>query len=706
MNQTLLATSNLTPLRLYDNSRISDFRRCARYYLYRHVWDWVPDKKSYPLIFGSGWHAGMDVVWRRHKAEKPEFESVVQEAYQAFLTSWVKDGAPPLEELSPDNLDDLGARTPQVALEMFYEYIEARQHLFKDPSFELLEIEEPFAVPLDPNDASLWYVGRLDKKFKHRGKYYVGEHKCLGKGTRVLKYDGTVCLVENISVGDLLMGPDSQSRKVAKLYSGTQQLYKVTPVKGQPYIVNESHILSLKMTGANYRVRCGEKSFGAGEIANVSVLDYLQAGAGFRQNAKGWRSGVDFEPREGTFKLPPYLLGLWLGDGNSANQGITSADEEIVDCLKKYAEDFSLEVRTVEGNNCATYYLHVKNHSRTENHFLSLLKRLDVIDNKHIPHSYKTASREDRLELLAGLIDTDGNAQHGGYRITQKNLRLAADICFVARSLGLAAYFSTGEAVSQTGFGGTYYYIYISGDCSVIPCRLPRKKLQPRQAEAKNVLVTGITVEPTEIGEYFGFEIEGPDHLFLLGDFTVTHNTTTSYRKGGPFRNDFLDSFSPNSQIDGYLYRMRMEYGNDSGGVRVDAALVHKQVHDGFKFIPEDHQFAQIDSWLWTTHYWIDQIEANKAILAERSSLDMPYLAAFPQNTNSCGNYGGCPYADICRAVANPAKLEGKPPLGYHRNHWSPFSEIKLEKIGFTAERSGETFAEPSNKLDKQPKGT
>ena len=166
------------------------------------------------------------------------------------------------------------------------------------------------------------------------------------------------------------------------------------------------------------------------------------------------------------------------------------------------------------------------------------------------------------------------------------------------------------------------------------------------------------------------------------------HKTTTSYKRNGPFRNDFIDQFSVSSQIDGYIYALRMEHGDKAAGVWIDGTLVHKSER-GSKFIPESRSDEQLDSWLWETFGWLDGIFGNLAALAERKDDDTDYLPAFPRNTNSCTQYGRCRYLDICRVVANPEKLP-EPPLGYKTNPWSPFSTIKLEKLGFKVENTTE----------------
>jgi hypothetical protein len=145
--------------------------------------------------------------------------------------------------------------------------------------------------------------------------------------------------------------------------------------------------------------------------------------------------------------------------------------------------------------------------------------RLLYGDGLHLPRSYLTASRAVRQEFFAGLLDTDGHLQNGGYEIVQKVRGYAEGIAFIARSLGLKVPPLTPKVVN----GETYWRVFISGDCSALPLRIPRKKALPRQ-QVKVATRTGISVEPIGAGEYAGFTLDG-DGRFLLGDFTVTHNT-------------------------------------------------------------------------------------------------------------------------------------------------------------------------------------
>lgn len=104
----------------------------------------------------------------------------------------------------------------------------------------------------------------------------TGTGKCFRKGTLVLMGDGTTKPVEDIVVGDLLASPTSGVRRVLSLARGRETMYRVTPVKGYPYVVNASHLLSLR-----------NESTGA--LTAISVRDYLDTLTSWRMNNPGWR---------------------------------------------------------------------------------------------------------------------------------------------------------------------------------------------------------------------------------------------------------------------------------------------------------------------------------------------------------------------------------------------------------------------------------
>ena len=167
----------------------------------------------------------------------------------------------------------------------------------------------------------------------------TGGGKCLARGTPVMMHSGEVRLVEDIAVGDLLMGPDSKPRRVEALARGREMMYRVTPTKGDAYTVNESHILSLKITGIGDRRVIGGNgvAYKSGDIVNISVKDYLKSSAKFKHCAKGWRVGVDYPSRDTHRFLPPYILGVWLGDGTEKHPEISTVDHEVLTQIAAYA---------------------------------------------------------------------------------------------------------------------------------------------------------------------------------------------------------------------------------------------------------------------------------------------------------------------------------------------------------------------------------
>jgi hypothetical protein len=226
-------------------------------------------------------------------------------------------------------------------------------------------------------------------------------------------------------------------------------------------------------------------------------------------------------------ELDPYLLGYWLGDGRSNGTGITTQEASVLkyltgDCFQNKHSSLYLQYT-------GSQYDYRINSLTTDhkNFMMDFLRKNNLVNNKHIPHNYKCNDRTVQLELLAGLIDSDGYYHDNCYDIIQKNETLLDDILFVARSLGFAAY-KTACKKSCMYKGekreGTYYKASISGQgLEDIPVKCLRKKAHTRK-QIKDALNTRIKIEKLDIDDYYGFEIDG-NRRFVLGDFTVTHNT-------------------------------------------------------------------------------------------------------------------------------------------------------------------------------------
>jgi len=354
----------------------------------------------------------------------------------------------------------------------------------------------------------------------------LGLGKCLAKDTGVLMYDGTIKMVQDIVVGDVLMGDDSTPRNVLSLASGEEELFKITPTKGKPYTVNKSHILTLKFSGTGKGKFRGLKT---GDVIDYPLDKWILLPDHEKINGlKTFKVGVDAWVKK-QVKIDPYFLGLWLGDGTSAATAITTMDNEIVESIYAEATRRGLKVRVVnqEGNRSKVYCIASYHPQRISNTLLDDLKYYNLINNKHIPKDYLVNSLDYRLQLLAGIVDTDGSLFEGGFEIISKYANLAKEIQFLARSCGFYVSELKEKFVTIRGKKcGPYYRMNICGDIDKIPVKIPRKKPKPRR-QIKDPLVSGFTAESVGIGEYYGFQIDG-NGRFLLDDFTVTHNTTVA----------------------------------------------------------------------------------------------------------------------------------------------------------------------------------
>jgi len=385
----------------------------------------------------------------------------------------------------------------------------------------------------------------------------MGVGKCHAKDTEILMYDGNIKFVQDIVIGDVIMGDDSSPRRVLSLGQGEDDMYDIIPVKGDKYTVNSEHILCLKQSGIgsiktvvlsdstikfkttrfdNVDRSFKNKTFSSYEqahsylesfneedaITEISVKDYLNLSPHTRKNwLKGYRKGVDFPYKPVEFD--PYILGLWLGDGCSSKPAITSQDAVILGYLNTKLIDYDL---TMTYTGQYDYYIRAIERG-SPNKMLEFLRSHSLLNNKHIPSVYKCNDRDIRLKVLAGLIDSDGYLVNNTYEISQKSETLANDILYLARSLGFAAYSRRSEkSCMYKGERryGMYSRINISGNINQIPVKIERKKAHDRY-QTKDHLVTGIDVKHIGKGTYYGFTLDG-NHRYLMGDFTVTHNTS------------------------------------------------------------------------------------------------------------------------------------------------------------------------------------
>lgn len=344
---------------------------------------------------------------------------------------------------------------------------------------------------------------------------------CHAKGTKILMFNGSWKNVEEICVGDVVMGDDSTPRIVKNTHNGVDMMYKVIPNKGDSFVVNGNHILSLELTP----IKKGD----ATSVKNISVVDYFKKSNDFKRNHKLYKRGVT-SYQESEVSIPAYILGIWLGDGASKVASLTTMDDEILAEWSKYVTEvcpnLSISISKKKDNNKSRDYNAVisDRSGKCENYLIRELKKIGVYNNKHIPRSYMVSSTEQRIELLSGLIDTDGYLSGKFcYDIIQKNERLAFDIKELAQSLGFHASVVKCSKSCQNGYVGEYFRVTIGTYGKRLNCRLDRKNVKSKPTKYTGFR-TGFTIEAVGVGEFFGFEVDG-NRLYIMEDFWVSHNS-------------------------------------------------------------------------------------------------------------------------------------------------------------------------------------
>lgn len=363
-----------------------------------------------------------------------------------------------------------------------------------------------YSVAIGKNESAAVGKKAIEIDFEEAGK-------CFAKGTRFVMFDGSIKNVEDIIIGDILMGPDSKPRTVLATKRGRDEMFKITPGNGESHIVNSKHPIRTIYRKAYGNIVREEL------IIAPDYIKMIQEHPRWRECYALEKTGVEFEHKD--VLIDPYIFGLWIGDGASDDSYITNEDPEVIETIYKYAEDHNLRITIKDNKNSkAKDYRFTRLETETNNWFRQELSRLGVLNNKFIPKDYIVTDRKSRLEFLAGIIDTDGSfdSRKGNFEIAQKNPYITAGIVYIARSCGLKT------TVTERVIKGTIYYrIMILSNAWEIPTKITRKQCKEYTALQKNPLECRFDVESIGVDDYYGFEVDG-DQLCLLEDFTIVHN--------------------------------------------------------------------------------------------------------------------------------------------------------------------------------------
>ena len=343
-----------------------------------------------------------------------------------------------------------------------------------------------------------WHCLSLDTKIPTpTGWTTMGD---IQMGDSVFDEEGNVCEVLGVS-------PVNTDRKC----------FRITFDDGSVILTDDGHKWKVEERVKNYSDRWAEK---------IVTSEELKKGRHIFKLPK------PLQLPEADLPMHPYALGVWLGDGASATPRISVGRRDVVDSLA-IMDSFGIETSGLNHDKQNVYYYTFPGATPT-------LRELGVLNNKHIPKQYLRASYEQRLQLLQGLLDTDGSIHSKSFScvFTTTIPQLAEDYAELVRSLGLKASCikRNGRVVdfgAYSSIGKDQYQFNFMAPLDMDVFRLPRKlavqksKVHNKERHYKRYRIKNIEIIdsiPTKC-----IMVSSESHLFLAGEMMIpTHNTTAA----------------------------------------------------------------------------------------------------------------------------------------------------------------------------------
>jgi hypothetical protein len=414
----------------------------------------------------------------------------------------------------------------------------------------------------------------------------------------------------DLKTGDYTFGQDGVAYRVVAHPIQKRQAYKVSFDDGTSTLVHAGHL----WTTWNFRERIALHRTSSKRRLSAKTRTTEEILATLHYDKKGHKTGhvVNHAVRvpdavvlsEKKLLLHPYALGVWLGSGSSKQSVIAGVDLEIFERLESFGVH-SKQLAT-KSPACPLHGVYLEKPTglkrKGKNRFTSVLKQLEVFNNKHVPFDYLWSSKNQRLELLRGLMDTDGRCSQRGLCIfVNTNEKLADGVYQLASALGLKPRKSMN--VSKPGkktrgwyAGGvpTYRVIWTS---SLPVFGLTRKlALLPKKTSQANWRYI-INVEKTNQAIAMRcLTSENPEGLYLFGrNFNVTHNT--NYRTVAALQKchqDYID-ICPLLEPTGFMVitGTRYSFGDTYELIQEDAKVEEKTLGRTI------WRFSIRDCWSW-----------------------------------------------------------------------------------------------------------
>lgn len=365
----------------------------------------------------------------------------------------------------------------------------------------------------------------------------AGCGKCIPNSTNIPTPDGWR-KVEEIKIGDYLFDRQGNPTKVLGVYpQGKKEVYEITFGDGRQAKCSIDHIWSY------YKIPNGKRLYSKTLeeilLENSNKLNKYKNKAGKYCYQIPLIEKVKYPKRE--YSIPPYILGLFLGDGSFREKAIMFSSED--DFLpKKIAAIMNWDYYRHKANKYCWYFKH-KEVQKNEGYEFYKVKTSEFLkvypelvnkksEEKFIPEDYLMGSVEQRIELLRGLLDTDGCiGERGDIRYTTISEKLCKDMLSLIYSLG----FKGGYYIENKGENKNKAY-HISIQCNnqekprlfSVPKKYQRaiKISNKRNSHYSN---TNPIIDIKRLNyeeEMTCFYVDNKEHLFAINDWCITHNTS------------------------------------------------------------------------------------------------------------------------------------------------------------------------------------
>lgn len=308
--------------------------------------------------------------------------------------------------------------------------------------------------------------------------------------------------IQDLKVGDEVFGPDGKPTKVVAKSDvwDDRDLYSVVTSDGEEVLCDGGHLWGINSDTCIAKARVDSyqtRYLAEWPLKNPPVIPRHQP----------------VEYPEADLPIDPWVLGAWLGDGATSSGRITAHPDDQPYMMEQFrAAGYEVGGKTSCGNTFTVYGLHPQ------------LRELGVLNNKHVPEVYLTASVSQRMALLQGLVDTDGSViQSGQCGFYNCNVKLVDAVVEILHSMGV-------KATRRTYHDKRGRYKTTQPNHRVMfrledAARMPRKRMHTRTPVDKRS--RSITIEPTKAkGSVQCITVDRPDGLFLAGrGYVVTHNS-------------------------------------------------------------------------------------------------------------------------------------------------------------------------------------